>query len=37
MYWQGGVATSLAMDSHEKSLSYALLEMEVEKESRFLQ
>ncbi|WP_247234842.1 hypothetical protein [Telluribacter sp. SYSU D00476] len=26
----GGVTTSLAMDTHGKSLSYALLEMEVE-------
>lgn len=26
----GGVTTSLAMDAHGKSLSYALLEMEVE-------
>ncbi len=27
---QGGVTTSLAMDAHGKSLSYALLEMEIE-------
>ena len=26
----GGVTTSLAMDAHGKSLSYALLEMEIE-------
>lgn len=26
----GGVTTSLAMDSHGKTLSYALLEMEIE-------
>jgi hypothetical protein len=26
----GGVTTSLAMDTHGKSLSYALLEMEIE-------
>jgi hypothetical protein len=26
---QGGVTTSLAMDTHGKSLSYALLEMEI--------
>lgn len=29
----GGVTTSLAMDAHGKSLSYALLEMEVELDS----
>jgi hypothetical protein len=27
---QGGVTTSLALDAHGKSLSYALLEMEIE-------
>jgi hypothetical protein len=27
----GGVTTSLTMDTHGKSLSYALLEMEIEK------
>ena len=27
----GGVTTSLAMDSHGKTLSYALLEMEIER------
>ena len=30
---EGGVTTSLAMDAHGKSLSYALLEMEVDSNS----